>query len=130
MNCGIPNAAELDATCTPAANFAGTDIFTYSVNDGQADSTAATVTIAVAPGNDAPVALADSVFTDEDAPVTTNVLANDSDVEKDLLRPSIVTGPSHGSAVVNAIGTVTYAPDPNYFGPDSFTYRVNDGQAD
>jgi hypothetical protein len=32
--------------------------------------------------------------------------------------------------VLNADGTVTYTPDANYFGTDSFTYRTSDGQAD
>ena len=40
---------------TPAANFNGTDSFTYKANDGSLDSNTATVTITVNPVNDAPV---------------------------------------------------------------------------
>ena len=44
---------------TPAANFNGTDSFTYKANDGTDDSNLATVTITVNPVNDAPVAIDD-----------------------------------------------------------------------
>ena len=53
-------------TYTPASNFNGTDSFSYKVNDGSADSNAATVTITAAAVNDAPVAGDDSFTTNED----------------------------------------------------------------
>src|SRR5207249_3877468 len=43
-------------TYTPAANFNGSDSFTYKANDGQADSNVATVALTISPVNDAPVA--------------------------------------------------------------------------
>ena len=51
-------------TYTPAANFAGTDSFSYQANDGTADSNVATVTLTVTSINDAPVAVDDSYTTD------------------------------------------------------------------
>ncbi|MEN9798371.1 MAG: hypothetical protein RL653_2067, partial [Pseudomonadota bacterium] len=53
-------------TYTPAANFSGTDSFTFKTNDGFADSLEATVTLTVSPVNDAPIATAQSVSLDED----------------------------------------------------------------
>jgi hypothetical protein len=46
------------------------------------------------------------------------------------LAASIVSGPLHGSLVQGSDGTVTYTAEANYFGLDSFTYRVSDGEAD
>lgn len=58
------------------------------------------------------------------------LLANDTDPDGDiLLTTSLVSGPSHGALTLNADGTFTYTPTPNYFGTDSFTYRTSDGQA-
>jgi uncharacterized delta-60 repeat protein len=59
------------------------------------------------------------------------VLANDTDVEGDLLLgASLVSGPSHGSLSFKGDGTFTYTPNANFNGTDSFTYRTNDGRAD
>src|SRR6185503_5922513 len=51
---------------TPAANYNGPDCFTFMANDGKVNSAAAKVSITVRPVNDAPVAVAQSVSTDED----------------------------------------------------------------
>ena len=80
--------------------------------------------------NNAPVANADTYASAEDTPLAANVLANDSDGDADTLVASLVNGPTHGALSFNADGAFTYAPDANYFGPDSFTYRASDGQAD
>jgi hypothetical protein len=53
------------------------------------------------------------------------LVGNDTDVDSsNAFRRFSVTAPVHGSAVVNADGTVTYTPAANYSGTDSFTYRV------
>src|SRR5205807_4627271 len=57
-------------TYTPAADFNGTDSFTYRASDGSLSSNVATVTITVRPVNDAPVAANDSYTTDEDTTLT------------------------------------------------------------
>ena len=69
-------------TYTPAANFNGTDSFTYRASDGTLTSTPATVTITVTAINDAPTAADDAYSTAEDTALTVNapgVLGNDSD---------------------------------------------------
>lgn len=58
------------------------------------------------------------------------VLANDTDVEDDLLTSAIVSGPSNGSLTLNRDGSLNYTPNPHFNGVDSFTYRANDGTAD
>jgi VCBS repeat-containing protein len=119
-------------TYTPAANYYGTDSFTYRASDGTAQSAVATVTLTIAAVNDAPVAVPDSYVTLQDTPLTVpapGLLANDSDVEGSALTAATVTNPAHGTATVNANGSFTYTPAAGYVGPDSFTYRVNDGAA-
>ncbi|MGN6671917.1 MAG: Ig-like domain-containing protein, partial [Thermomicrobiales bacterium] len=86
------------------------------------------------PGNTAPVASDDSYTTAEDTPLTVDaahgVLANDSDAQHDVLRAVLVTNPAHGALALNADGSFIYTPDLHYNGPDSFTYKANDGSLD
>ncbi len=117
---------------TPAANFNGTDSFTYRAHDGAANSNVATVTITVNAVNDAPVAASDSYSTSEDMPLNVaaaGVLVNDSDIDGDLLSAVLVSGPVNGSLTLNANGSFSYTPNANFNGTDSFTYRAHDGAA-
>jgi hypothetical protein len=125
--------ADGKVTYTPAADFNGKDSFTYEVADqgGATDENGltdeATVTVTVTPVNDAPVAVNDSATADEDAPVNVDVLANDSDPDGDALTVTIGTPPFNGLASVQADGTVTYTPEADFNGQDSFVYEVDDG---
>src|SRR5207249_3883481 len=117
----------------PAANYNGTDSFTYKANDGQADSGIATVNITITAVNDAPVALNDSYTTAEEigrASCRENKVDNDSDVDGNSLSAVLVNQPTHGSLTLNSNGSFRYTPSANYNGTDSFTYKANDGQAD
>ena len=119
-------------TYTPALNFSGADSFTYQASDGTALSAAATVTINVVAVNDAPVATDDSATTNEDVPVLIDVLSNDADVEGGLPPSgvSVFLGPTHGQAAVDpATGAITFTPQANFHGSDSFTYQVCDPAA-
>src|SRR5439155_17138214 len=57
------------------------------------------------------------------------VLANDSDVDGDILTAVLVSGPAHGTLTLNADGSLVYMPALNFNGTDSFTYKASDGQA-
>ena len=78
-------------------------------------------------GGDAPRALDDAAETAEDTPVTIAVLENDSDADGDPLTVVEVSAPAHGTAVLVDAGTVRYTPEPDFHGPDRFTYVVGDG---
>jgi VCBS repeat-containing protein len=80
--------------------------------------------------NAAPTAADDAFATDEDTPLTENVLANDSDEDGDDLSASLAGGPEHGTVDLDADGSFTYTPAANYNGADSFTYEISDGQGE
>lgn len=77
--------------------------------------------------NSAPVAQTLNVQTDEDTAVAVTLLATDAD--GDTLTFDVLTQPQNGSLSGDA-PNLTYTPSPNSFGPDSFTYRANDGTVD
>src|SRR3989475_3561737 len=58
------------------------------------------------------------------------VLAVAAVVACDPLIAILVNGPAHGTLSLNNDGSFTYTPALNYNGPDSFTYKANDGQVD
>lgn len=80
--------------------------------------------------NIAPVAGNDSASSANDAAVTINVLANDTDSDGsvDPTSVQIASQPAHGSVSVTQSGTVIYTPAAAYSGSDSFTYSVKDDQ--
>lgn len=111
----------------PDPNYHGRDRFTYVVADAGGLADSATVEVTVTPVNDAPEAAADRATTAEDEAVEIPVLDNDADLDGDRLRVQSVSPAGHGTAEVAADGTsVSYVPDPNYHGPDRFTYVVTD----
>lgn len=73
-----------------------------------------------------PVATDDSATVAEDHSITVDVAANDSR-ETEAYQPELVAGPLHGTVQLTADGRYTYTPDPDYFGEDSFSYRLSEG---
>ncbi|MBT8194239.1 MAG: tandem-95 repeat protein, partial [Acidimicrobiia bacterium] len=128
-NGSVADNGDGTVTYTPDPDFAGTDSFTYTVCDPGGLCDGETVTVTVDPVNDAPVVVDDVVVVAEDSVVTVDVVANDSDVDGDAVVVAGVSAPAHGSVLVNPDGTVTYAPDADFFGADSFTYTASDGVA-
>jgi len=110
-------------TYTPNANYFGSDSFGFVANDGTVDSAEATVSITVTAVNDAPVATAQTLTTDEDTAKTFTL--SGTDVEGDTLTYTITKQPSHGTISGN-----TYTPNANYFGADSLSFVANDGTVD
>jgi hypothetical protein len=118
-----------NVTYTPNANENGADSFTYIANDGTEDSATATANVTINAVNDAPVCAGAAVTTDEDT-TSASFSLNCTDVEGDSLTCSVVTPPSKGAVNITNCGSVTYIPNLNENGADSFTYRANDSTDD
>jgi len=110
------------------------DSFTYKANDGSLDSNVATVTITVAPVNDAPVANNDSYSVNEGGTLNIaapGVLVNDTDIDSPSIHAVLVSGPAHAASfTLNADGSFTYVHDGSETTSDAFTYKANDGSLD
>jgi len=119
-------------TYTPDANYVGSDSFTYTVSDGDLTDEGM-VSVTVANVNHAPVAVDDAYTVFVNMPLTVSdqdgVLKNDSDLDGDNLIAILVDGTSHGSLQLNADGSFVYTPAADFYGTDSFTYKVFDGSA-
>jgi VCBS repeat-containing protein len=120
-------------TYTPAANYNGSDVFTYKLCDADGDCSNATVTITINPVDDSPIAENDVNTTNEDTPVTGNAASNDTP-SGDCANTWSLVGPNggatHGTVVMNPNGTYTYTPAANYNGSDVFTYQLCDCDGD
>ncbi len=118
-------------TYIPNTNYNGNDSFNYTIKDNEGKaSNAATVSITVNP-NSAPIATNDTANVDEDNSVEINVVANDSDTDGtlDLGSVSVTIVPSNGiTSIDNTTGIVTYIPNTNYNGNDSFNYTIKDNE--
>lgn len=124
---GATATVTLRATVGSAAAVSNEARVAGDQRDPQPDDNHAGVTVAV---NTPPTAKDDSAKTNEDIPVTINVLANDSDADQDPLTVANAVSPSAkgGTVSVNGDGTITYIPASGYTGADSFHYTVGDGR--
>lgn len=116
-----------DLTYTPEPNFSGTDSLAFKASDGKLQSEEAVVILNVAAVNDAPNAQGQTLNGDEDSAL--DITLTGSDIDSDTLTFSIVNQPKHGSLSGTA-PALTYTPNADYFGSDSFTFKVSDGTAD
>ena len=119
-------------TYVPASGFMGQVSFIYQICDlgtpALCDMATVTIEILANPNGNSTFATDDLFFGKEDNPIIGNVLTNDNDPQGDIqtVNTSAVALPAHGTLVLNANGTFTYTPVPNYWGQDHFVYEVCD----
>ncbi len=131
---GVVVNADGSFTYTPANGLTGSDSFQYRLSDGALTATA-TVTLNVHATNTAPTASNVSYTAQHDRTLTVSaaggLVGHSFDADGDLLTASLVgSTTAHGTLAINGDGSLTYAPNGQYTGTDTFQYRVNDGQAD
>jgi VCBS repeat-containing protein len=121
---GTANVVGGQLRYTPAADYNGSDSFSYTANDGSLDSAVATVAVTVNAVDDPPACSDRVATTDEDSAVT--VPPSCADPEGVPTTYAIAAAPTHGTAnVVN--GQLRYTPGADYNGQDAFTYTADDG---
>ncbi len=116
---------------TPHPGFAGTDVFSYVVEDEDGLRAGAPVSVEVRPVRP-PQANQDVYNLEPDNTLTvpegSGVLANDSDPDGDRLTAVLESGPQHGTLTFQDDGGFTYTADASFTGNDQFTYRATDGR--
>ncbi|WP_175614413.1 tandem-95 repeat protein, partial [Vibrio parahaemolyticus] len=113
------------ATISPTADWNGSETLTFTATDPSGESVSQTVNFTVASVADI---VADKATVVEDTPTIINVLSNDTFESTDkVVSLDADNGPKNGTVIVNNDGTVTYTPDDNYVGKDTFTYVVTSG---
>ena len=113
---------------SPAANFVGTETFSYTMRDAVGATSNATVAVTVQNVNDAPVAVDDAATVAEDSAANDiDVVDNDTDIDTgDVLSLTAVGTPSAGgSAVING-GLLRYTPAADFAGTETVSYTVAD----
>jgi VCBS repeat-containing protein len=140
-NGGIVFNADGTFTYTPNADYNGPDSFTYVLTDADGSVSTAVVTLDIGAVNDAPAVQADLASGPEDAPITGNVLSNDSDVDGPTLQVTqfVIGGttytagstaslPGIGNLTIEPDGSYVFTPVANYDGPvPVVTYTATDG---
>jgi Ca2+-binding RTX toxin-like protein len=128
----VTQLADGSFSLMPEANYSGPASFTYTISDGNGGTSTATVQLSVVAedGNTPPLAVADSVSTNEDTPLVlapADLLSNDIDSNGDALTITAVGDAVNGTVSLES-GNVVFTPNANYNGPASFSYTIDDGQ--
>ncbi len=114
-------------TYTPESDYHGPDVFSFRANDSTADSQIATVSLTIENVNDAPVpeSLSKNTVRNETVSITLTAV----DVDHDPLTYTIVRQPDHG-VLTGTPPNLTYTPESDYNGTDSFDFIASDGIVD
>ncbi len=109
---------------SPSADFNGTDSFTYQITNQDALTSQARVTLTITSANDAPIAIDDFANTEQDTSVSIDVLANDTDVDGDVLS---IQSANVDSGTVNIVSNeLVYTPPANFSGIANISYVISD----
>ena len=111
---------------TPNTSYSGLDTLVYVVCDPSGACDTAVVIIDIGGVNDAPVAVDDTVTTNEDTPIMVDVQNNDFDIDSDSLVTTLLSGPNNGTATLANSDSIYYVPNLDFNGSDTLTYMICD----
>ena len=103
------------------------DTISVSVTPSDASASGNSVTASASVMNSAPTAAGGTQSVNENSTLTVPVSQLFTDADSDTLTASIDSAPSSGDLTINSDGSITYTPDPDFTGTDSFTLSVSDG---
>lgn len=132
---GAANVSNNNVVYTANASTSGTDTFSYTISDGKGGSASADITVTIA-ANQPPVAVADSIFVDNNMgySLVFDPRWNDTDPNSNPLTITAKTNGAKGTVTIGGNGTTllyvfTASPPATYsYDSDSFTYTISDGQ--
>ncbi len=117
-------------TYTPAANYNGTDAFSYKLCDAEGDCDEAVVSVTIIPVDDQPIANDDLINFYLDGILNGKVADNDVPSGDGSNVWTIMSQPANGTISFNQDGSFVYTPNLNFLGSDSFTYKLCDVDGD
>ena len=120
LNGSVVRNANETVAYTPASSFNGSDSFSYTTSDGNGGLDTARVTVGVS----ITIAMDDDVTTQEDVAIVFNVLSNDEDPDGDRLTVYSLTQAQNGQVALISEYRLSYNPEKNFNGSDSFHYTV------
>ena len=113
-------------TYNPTANFNGVDSFVVAIDDGKGGLVEEIVSVTVSPVNDAPIAISTLAISGP-SNTTLSAVVGATDIDGDVLSYTVTATPEHGAVTVNEDGDISYAPNVDFIGVDSFEITVSDG---
>jgi gliding motility-associated-like protein len=125
----IRNADIITFNYTPSSSFFGSDSFQYQLKGCNGDSSLAWVYLSIFPINQPPKANPDYYTVLEESTSMFDVQKNDTDREGSQLSTTMVFSnlAKNGNAIVPSVNQIRYKPNINFFGKDSFKYKICDG---
>jgi hypothetical protein len=117
-----------NVTYTPNNAFVGSDSFVVKTTDSGSKTVTKTVNVTVTTINTPPVIIMDNnISVDEDNSTQISYTLGDAQDDNSTLSLIVETNPSNGNVSINS-SNVTYTPNANFFGNDSFVVKTTDSE--
>ena len=130
LSVDIDDGTHVAAISIPHSDWYGSETITFIASDPAQLSDSNSAVFTVRNVNDPPVGMVDTYDVDEDLILTMpapGVLGNDSDIDSTKVTAVLVEDVKSGTLILSSDGSFSYAPNGNFHGNDSFSYKANDG---